>query len=139
MDLVIDTNRLIAGLLKSSTSRDIILNDRFHFYAPDFLLIELEKHRDFLEARARITSDEFDTIFQILLEKITVMPFEEFKDDFHRAMEIMKTVDETDSAFLAVGMYLKLDGIWTEDKDFKKQDILKVYSTKDLLSLMNST
>jgi len=58
-------------------------------------------------------------------------------DTFNRALEIMRLIDEKDSAFLAVGILLELYGIWTEDNDFRKQDVLKVYSTKDLLEFMN--
>ena len=42
----------MAGLLRSSTSRKIILNDNFSFYAPDYIETELTKHRGYL-----ITSD----------------------------------------------------------------------------------
>jgi len=38
MKLVIDTNRIMAGLLKDSTSRKIILHDSFSFYAPEIIL-----------------------------------------------------------------------------------------------------
>lgn len=61
-----------------------------------------------------------------------LVQFERFGHEFDRALDIMRSVDEKDTAFLAVGMYLELDGIWTEDKDFQKQDVLTVYSTKDL-------
>ena len=137
MRLVLDTNRRIAGLLKSATSRQIILSDLFDFYAPDYLLDEMGKYREYIEKKACITSNVFDRIFKILLERITLIPFEEFRDEFDRALEIMRLVDEKDSAFLAIGILLELDGIWTEDKDFQKQDVLNVYSTKDLLDFMN--
>ena len=48
MKLVIDTNRIMAGLLRDSTSRKIILHDSFSFYAPDYIETELFKHRVYL-------------------------------------------------------------------------------------------
>jgi predicted nucleic acid-binding protein len=48
-------------------------------------------------------------------------------------MEIMGPFDENDAPFLAVGLALGIDGIWTEDRHFLRQDLLKVYSTGDLL------
>jgi len=80
MHLVIDTNRLIAGLLRSSISRWIILSDRFDFYAPDYLLVEVDKYREIIQRKARITSSEFDHIFEILREEITLIPFVQFSD-----------------------------------------------------------
>jgi predicted nucleic acid-binding protein len=43
MKLVIDTNRIMAGLLRDSASRKIILHDSFSFYAPDYIETELLK------------------------------------------------------------------------------------------------
>jgi len=53
MKLVIDTNRIMAGLLKESTSRKIILNNHFLFYAPDYIETELFKHREYLMKKAK--------------------------------------------------------------------------------------
>ena len=132
MRLVIDTNCLIAGLLRSSISRQIILSHQFDLYAPGHLLIEIKKCREYLEKKARTTTQEFDQLLETFMERITLVQFERFGHEFDRALDIMRSVDEKDTAFLAVGMYLELDGIWTEDKDFQKQDVLTVYSTKDL-------
>jgi predicted nucleic acid-binding protein len=52
--LVIDTNRIMAGLLRSSISRKIILNDNFSCYAPDYIETELTKHREYLRKKARL-------------------------------------------------------------------------------------
>jgi len=48
----------------------------------------------------------------------------------------MSDVDPDDTAFLALGLALKCDGIWTEDNDFNNQKVLKVYLTKDLLEII---
>jgi len=133
MKLVIDTNRIMAGLLRNSTSRKIILHDSFSFYAPDFIETELNKHRSYLVKKAKIPEDDFNLLMQILLDNVELVPFEDFADGFDRAMEIMKPVDENDAPFLAVGFALGIEGIWTEDRHFLRQDILKVYSTGDLI------
>jgi len=133
MKLVIDTNRIMAGLLRNSTSRKIILHDSFSFYAPDFIETELNKHRSYLVKKAKIPEDNFNLLMQILLDNVELVPFEDFADGYDRAMEIMKPVDENDAPFLAVGLALGIEGIWTEDRHFLRQDILKVYSTGDLI------
>ena len=48
----------------------------------------------------------------------------------------MKNVDVKDAPFIAVGMALNLDGIWTEDKHFYKQTAIRVYSTKELEGIL---
>lgn len=136
MRLVIDTNRIMAGLLKDSTSRKIILHDSFSFYAPDYIETELNKHRSYLVKKAKIPDNDFDLLMQILLDTIERVPFEVFACEYDRAMSIMEPVDENDAPFLAVGLALGIEGIWTEDRHFLRQDLLDVYSTRDLLEML---
>ena len=136
MKLVIDTNRLVAALIKSSVTREIILSDKFVLYSPDYILTEINKNRDFFIKKAKIKVIEFKEILLTLLGHIHLIPFEEFKTKYMEAFNIMSDIDPDDTPFLALGLSLKVDGIWTEDKDFSDQRILKVYTTKDLLELM---
>ena len=136
MRLVIDTNRIMAGLLKDSTSRKIILHDSFSFYAPDYIEIELHNHRPYLVKKAKIPDRDFDQLMQILLETIELVPFEDFACEYDRAMSIMEPVDENDAPFLAVGIALGIEGIWTEDRHFLRQDLLDVYSNRDLIGTL---
>jgi len=133
MKLVIDTNRIMAGLLRDSTSRKIILHDSFSFYAPEYIETELFKHRSYLMKKAKIPEPDFEILMNILLERVTLVPFEDFGQEYDHAMRIMETVDENDSPFLAVGLALGINGIWTEDRHFLRQYLLKVYSTSDLV------
>ena len=134
MKLVIDTNRIMAGLLKESTSREIILDNRFIFYAPDYIETELFKHREYLMKKAKMTESGFDTLLHTLLEQITLVPFEDFEQEYSRAIRIMESIDENDAPFLAVGLALGLEGIWTEDRHFLRQDLIRVFHTGDLVS-----
>ena len=134
MDLIIDTNRIMAGLLKDSTSRSIILHESFSFFAPDYTGTELLKHRDYLRKKAKIPDADFDLVLQTLLDHITLVAFEDFSREYDRAVQIMKPIDEDDAPFLAVGLALDIPGIWTEDRHFLRQEHLKVWSTRDLIS-----
>jgi len=136
MKLVIDTNRIMAGLLKDSTSRRIILHESFSFFAPDYTETELSKHRQYLMKKAKIPGPDFDLLMHTLLDRITLVPFEDFEHEYDRAMRIMETIDENDSAFLAVGLALGIGSIWTEDRHFLRQDLLRVCSTRDLIEMI---
>lgn len=136
MRLVIDTNRIMAGLLKDSTSRKIILHRSFQFFAPDYIGIELFKHRPYLMKKAKITEHDFDLLIHTLLDQVVLVPFEDFESEYQHAIEIMKPVDENDAPFLAVGIALGIDHIWTEDRHFRKQDLLHVCTTRDLIGMI---
>jgi predicted nucleic acid-binding protein len=135
MKLVIDTNRLVAALIKSSVTREIILSDKFELYSPDYILIEIEKNRDYLIKKAKINEKEFEEILFTLINHVYLIPFKKFKNNYLKALKIMSGIDPGDTVFLALGLSFKVDGIWTEDKHFKDQKILKVYSTEDLLEM----
>ena len=137
MKIVIDTNRLIAALLRSSVSRKIVLNDKFDFYSPNIITEEIQKHRKYLIDKANIKPGEFEIILSTLIEKIKLVPFNGFKHEFIRAVDIMKEFDVTDSAFIALALALKADGIWTEDKHFLKQNNVKIYSTVELNRMLD--
>ncbi len=136
MRRVIDTNRIMAGLLKDATSRRIILHPLFTFYAPDFCATELFRHRGFLMRKAGLSRRDFDQILHILLAQVTLIPFEDFEAFYDHAGEIMKLIDEDDTPFLAVGLALGIGHIWTEDRHFREQKELKVWSTRDLIGLI---
>jgi predicted nucleic acid-binding protein len=133
MNLIIDTNRIMAGLLKDSASRKIILHDSFSFYAPDYMETELRKHQPYLMKKAKISEPDFGLLMRTLLEHVILVPFEDFEHEYEHAMRVMEAIDENDSPFLAVGLALGIRSIWTEDRHFLRQDLLHVYSTRELL------
>ncbi|MFA5294518.1 MAG: PIN domain-containing protein [Methanoregulaceae archaeon] len=132
MRLVIDTNRIIAGFLKSSSSRGVLFNPAFRFYAPDVVVMEITKHSKYLREKAHLTEEESEQILSLLISRVTLVPFEHFQESYSRACSLMEEIDKDDAPFLAVGIALKLDGIWTADWHFLQQKVLPVYSNRDL-------
>ena len=78
-------------------------------------------------------------ILTTLLEKIDLVPFNGFKHEFSKAVDIMRDIDITDSAFIAVALALEADGVWTEDKDFLKQNAVRLFSTGDPDKILNGS
>jgi predicted nucleic acid-binding protein len=136
MILVIDSNRVIAGLLKDSTSRRIIFHREFEFYSPEYLVTEITKYRPYLASKLNRSEEEVDIILYTLLDNITLLPFEEFEGYMEKAINIMKDIDIKDVPFLAVGLAINADGIWTEDKHFLRQNAIRIYNTAELTDMM---
>lgn len=137
MKLVIDTNRIMAGLIKDSQTRKIIFNEEFDFIAPDYIITEIEKYRQYLIEKSKLTDREFDITLLSLLERIELIPLDMFMDYLELAEKIMKDIDIKDSPFLALGLAVKTGGIWSEDRDFDMQIELRRYSTKELHEMIN--
>lgn len=133
MRLIADTNALIAALIKNSTSRKILLNQRFEFSVPDFSLEEINKYKKDICKKAGVDEDSFDLLISIVFEKINVVPFHEYKESMAEAKRLISRIDIKDVPFIACALSLKTDGIWTEDKGFLKQNKVKVWRTNNLM------
>jgi len=134
MKIVIDSNRVIAALIKDSTTREILFNSRFYFVAPEFLKDEVLKYRSQLVKKAKIQADEFNILFSILFEKISLTP----KKGYEKYIKKLKSEipDPKDIPYLACNIATKADGIWSHDPHFQKQTKIKVYTNNDLLKLV---
>jgi predicted nucleic acid-binding protein len=74
MRLVLDTNILIAALIKDSITRRILLLPDLEFLLPAFALDELAKHRGKIVRFARLKGDELDLLLTLLLMSVTSFP-----------------------------------------------------------------
>lgn len=71
------------------------------------------------------------------MEEIKIAPFDLYRQKIKNASEIMKEIDEKDAPILALALQICCP-IWSNDKHFKKQKSVKVYTTADLLDLLKS-
>jgi predicted nucleic acid-binding protein len=55
----------------------------------------------------------------------------------NEAFEIMKAIDEKDAPILALAIQLNCP-VWSNDKHFQMQKAAKVYTTADILGLLES-
>lgn len=133
MRLVLDANRLFAALIKDSMARKMLFHPSLEFIAPDYILVELSNHKKELLKKSKLPEHEFDIVFQSIFENIIIVPSEDIEPCYKRAMQIMKDIDPDDAVFLALSFCSPNDGIWTEDAHFKKQDVIRVWKTTELM------
>ena len=134
MRIVLDTNAIIASIIKDSSSRETILNPEFDFFARDFSFDEIKKHKNEISAKAGI--EDIDILLSVLFERIRVIPLNEYKKHIEEAVKIIGKADISDAPFIACALALKAEGIWTEDRHFLIQNKIKIFKTKDLLELI---
>ena len=132
MDLVIDANILFAALIKESVTKELILSNGINLFAPEFLFEEFYKYKEEILKKTNRSLEEFDEIFMILTNIITLIPEEEFGLFLEKAKSI--SPDENDSVYFALALKLNC-AIWSNDKKLKNQDKIRVYSTQDLIEI----
>ena len=135
MKIIIDTNVLMAGLIKDSTVRAILLTKDIKFFLPEFAIGEIRKYEPDLLKKSGYTKKEFKTMMNLLLEKIRIIPKSNISEFMIKAERIMSNIDIKDSSFIASALSINADGIWTFDKHFQQQKIIKVFNIEDLLPL----
>lgn len=133
MKLVIDANRLfsvIIGKKLSSVAMKIIFSDNAEFFSPFRLLAELENNREEIRFKSGFSHEDLDNFISIAKLRIKFIPLEDFIDKISDAKEI--SPHSKDIEYFALALSLNC-AIWSDEKSFKKQPKVKVYSTSELL------
>ena len=129
MILVIDANPFIAGFLRDSTSRRIILSEKVKLFSPDWLTNEFERNESELMDKFP-NSDNFFETKGILFKFVKVVSEKEYKLYIEEASKLTKHTK--DVSYFALALSLNC-AIWSDEKSFKQQSKVVVYSTSDLV------
>src|SRR3990167_2349888 len=137
MRLIADSSSIISALIKDSSSRKIINKSSLRFIIPEYIFTEIDEHKEDILSKSKMDRNKLDLMFSMIKEKVEIIPESEIK---HRdeAKEIMDKIDPDDTIFVALGLSIKNNGIWSDDKHFEKQDRIKVWKTEDLLDYIKS-
>ena len=95
MKIVIDTNRIIAALIKDGISRRIIFNEKFQFVTPDHSITEINNHRSDIILKTAISDTELELLLSFIFEKIEIIPEEDYIDYLERHLNVRITLIST--------------------------------------------
>ncbi|MDO8538011.1 MAG: PIN domain-containing protein [archaeon] len=131
--IVVDANIIFSAIIKDSTTRYLIgHSEDIELVTPSFIVLEILNHLDEFSKRFEVKKHYLqklaDKIFELGEIKIIEPAF--YSEYEQQALELIN--DPKDSSYLALALKLNCP-IWSNDKDFKKQNRIKVYSTQELL------
>lgn len=132
MLLVVDANVLFAVAIKSGGTAELLFSENIELVTPEFIFEELEKHKAELIKKSHRSVEEFEIFLSILLEKVKPVSLEDIKELANKAESI--SPDPKDVPYFALALKLGCP-IWSNDSVLKKQSLVKVFSTRDLLSV----
>ncbi len=138
MKLIVDTNRVIAALVKNNLSRIIILFSDIELVSPEFVLDEIIKYKEEIISKAGIDDEEFNSIFSILFKSIKLISQPEYSNSIAEASELISDIDKKDVPFIALALAIENDGIWSDDKHLEKQSKIKIWKTMEILDFLQS-
>ena len=132
MRLVLDTNILIAALIKNSLSRELLLSPDFEFLLPEYALEEVRRHRAKIARHSGLKYGEIDLLLSLFLESITVVAHERIVPSLKAAEALIGALDPDDVPFVALALATENDGIWSNDRAFESLPGIKQWKTADL-------
>ena len=135
MILVIDTNILLASLIRDSTIRKIIVESGWGFYYPEMSFHEVRKYKGLVLEKSGMDEEEYTELLDHLLKHITLVTEEQTKGKLQEANEILGRVDPDDVVFLATAFSIENSKIWSDDPHLEKQKKVRVFKTKHIVKL----
>lgn len=135
MKIVVDSNRAIAALIKDSTTREILYNKEFEFFAPEYIKSDIGRYKNEIIQKAEITNDEFEVLLPLIFEHIIIISKNEYQEFIGELQNEIS--DPDDVAYLAVCLFIHAEGIWTHDPHFNEQKKVRVFTNIDMLSFID--
>ncbi len=123
MIFVIDSNIVFSALLNPNSEVGEILLDisnQHKFYAPEFLLDEIEKYADKIKKYTKLDVESLKIIRYSIFSSINFISENLISQtNWNKAFELTRDVDEKDTPFIALALELKTK-LWTGDKKLIK-------------------
>jgi len=131
MLIVIDTNIVISALLKQTgKTKELIFSDKFSLIAPEYLFGEILKHKKELMKKSGLSEPQITLALSIIFSRVSFVPRKEFDSLIKKSISI--SPDDNDSEFFALALKNNCP-IWSNDKQLKNQEVVKIINTTELL------
>jgi len=121
MKVVVDTNILFSAFLSASSQyRDLLFQENYEFYAPNFVFLEIFKHKEKILKCTKESEEEVYGFLGRILKRISFVREEVVSsENYKKANFLCSEIDENDTPFVALAM--ELDGyLLTGDEKLKK-------------------
>jgi len=124
--VIIDSNIVFSSLRgKNSLTRDKILNSQDKYYAPNFLIGEIFKHKERILKKSKASEEETLEYLLKILSRINFISEDSISTgNFIAAYRLCKDIDEKDTPFIALSLELGYE-LWTRDNELKSGLIKK--------------
>src|SRR3989344_2512883 len=137
-EIIVDANTLFSFFKSDSTRRQVfreLLKRGCEFFSTDKLFDELKSNKSNIIKFAHIDESDFSYLYRLLHNEIKTFSEESYNKFLSKAETI--SPHAKDVSYFALALSLTIP-IWSDEKSFKKQSIVKVLSTAGLVKLLPS-
>lgn len=132
MKLVIDANVVISALIADSKTRELIVTLEPDLLTPAFVHDETANYEELIAEKSGMKPQRVQQFIDLLFQYIEVVPADEFYPYIEEADAAIGETDPDDVLYVACALANNAS-IWSDDSDFNEQDVVKTYSTSDVI------
>jgi len=114
MNVVIVSNVLFRALISQGNIFELLFNFDLNIFAPEILREEFSNNKEEISRKSKISPEEFDKLFLILVNRINFVLLEEYQSFIPKAKLLLGS-HEKDIEFVALGL-LKNAKVWTYEE-----------------------
>ena len=96
----------------------------------------MNNHREEIRKKSKMKIKEFNKLLKNILKKVTIIPTADLLPYRDQAIKIIDDIDPDDDFFIACSLAHNCP-LWSDDKHLKKQDRVKIISTKELIEILD--
>ena len=133
MLLVVDANILFSAAIKHGKTAEIIFSEEISLITPEFIISEFKKYKEEILSKTHRSKNEIIKFFLTMENKIEVIPSANLKTLLLKANSI--SPDPDDAHYFAAALKYKCP-IWSNDKKLKEQSDIEVFSTQDIVKIL---
>ncbi|MBI4141113.1 hypothetical protein HY485_04725 [Candidatus Woesearchaeota archaeon] len=136
MQLVVDTNILVS-FFRENPVRFAIINSKMaglELFTPEYAIDELKANKSDLLKYSKLKNEkELELVIAALRTFVEIKQISFFKEFKPQSIKI--SPDAKDAPFFALALKLK-SSIWSNEPRLKRQSAVKVFNTRELLTLL---
>lgn len=104
---------------------------------PEVVHDEIGNYDTLIIEKSGMSSDRVQQFIDLLFEYIEMVPASEFYPYIEEAEEAIGDTDPDDVLYLACAL-ARNAGVWSDDSDFDEQDLVRVYSTSEVIDAFDT-
>lgn len=128
MRLVVDANVVISALLADAKTRELIVMLEPGLLTPEIIHDEITVHEDELVEKSGLSSERMRRLLALLFQYIETVPVSDFHESIAEAEKAIADTDRDDVLYLACALGCEA-AVWSDDADFREQDLVPVFTT----------
>ena len=121
--------------MKDSKVRELIVNSPHKLLVPEIHFQEIEEHKKELLEKSGFSEEEFDILLTKLSKYFTIIKNDRILSFLKEAEDLIGKIDKDDVPIIATSLAYQNCPIWSDDQHFRKQKKIKIFTTKEMITL----